>query len=230
MRAAAHDHARRAAADSGQESNLHAAQLVAEAIGWGAFGGLAAGIAGAGRLRFASGRGLIAEAWIPIVPFVTRSGRSRSRARSTEAAHRCVRCRRRLRPDRAARSRSDVAERTDRQRAERGNLHRVRRRHLRGPLEQDRCCRGRLRRLELEDPSHAAGRDRDARNTRPNADNRSRRSVRIAWSRVDRVRPRRRCRRTAPHLDTDHGDHVTVALSVLAHGLCKKPLASRYAA
>ena len=76
MRAAAHDHARRAAADSGQESNLHAAQLVAEAIGWGAFalGGLAAGITGAGLLRFARGRELIAEAWIPIVPLMTAIG------------------------------------------------------------------------------------------------------------------------------------------------------------
>ena len=60
-----------AAADSGQESNLHAARLVAEAIGWGAFGGLVAGIAGAGLLRFARRRDLIAEAWIPIVPLMT---------------------------------------------------------------------------------------------------------------------------------------------------------------
>lgn len=56
--------------DSGRQSAAHATQLVIEAIGWGIFGGIVAGVVGGGLLRLARDHDLIADAWIPIVPLM----------------------------------------------------------------------------------------------------------------------------------------------------------------
>lgn len=56
--------------DSGRQSAAHATQLVFEAIGWGVFGGIVAGVVGGGLLRIARDHDLIAAAWIPIVPLM----------------------------------------------------------------------------------------------------------------------------------------------------------------
>jgi NhaP-type Na+/H+ or K+/H+ antiporter len=56
--------------DSGGQSAAHATRLVVEAIGWGIFGGIVAGVIGGGLLRLAREHDLIADAWIPIVPLM----------------------------------------------------------------------------------------------------------------------------------------------------------------
>ena len=60
--------------DSGGQTAAHATQLVVEAIGWGVFGGLVAGAVGGGLLRLAKDHDLIADAWIPIVPLMAALG------------------------------------------------------------------------------------------------------------------------------------------------------------
>ena len=60
--------------DTGRQTAAHATQLVVEAIGWGVFGGVVAGIVGGGLLRLACKHDLIAAAWIPIVPLMAAIG------------------------------------------------------------------------------------------------------------------------------------------------------------
>ena len=68
--------------DSGRQTAAHAAQLVLEAIGWGLFGGIVAGVVGGGLLRLAHDRDLIADAWVPVVPLMAALGSFRDRGRA----------------------------------------------------------------------------------------------------------------------------------------------------
>ena len=197
-----------AAADSGQESNLHAARLVAEAIGWGAFGGLVAGFAGAGLLRFARRRDLIAEAWIPIVPLMTAiasfaiadalGGSGFIAAFVAGVVYGGIAPR-----DPEATLLSEQL----------GNVLNagtfiVFGAAILGVLwDKIGAIDIAVCRVQLDDRSHAAGRDRDDRNTSPTAHDCIRGLVRTARARVNRVRRRRRRRsRTASHLNTNPGD------------------------
>jgi NhaP-type Na+/H+ or K+/H+ antiporter len=54
--------------DAGKTTSAHAARLVAEAIGWGVFGGVVAGAAGGLILRFGRERGWVGERWAEIIP------------------------------------------------------------------------------------------------------------------------------------------------------------------
>jgi NhaP-type Na+/H+ or K+/H+ antiporter len=60
--------------DSGRQTAAHATQLVVEAIGWGVFGGVVAGVVGGGLLRLAREHDLIADSWMPIVPLMAALG------------------------------------------------------------------------------------------------------------------------------------------------------------
>jgi NhaP-type Na+/H+ or K+/H+ antiporter len=57
-----------AEADEDAISVRHAVDLVAEEIGWGLVGGITAGALGAIVLRFVERRGLVAEAWLQVIP------------------------------------------------------------------------------------------------------------------------------------------------------------------
>ena len=57
-----------AKAEAGQVSDAHAFKLVAEAIGWGACGGLIGGGVAALAIRFGSRHELIDRAWLQIIP------------------------------------------------------------------------------------------------------------------------------------------------------------------
>jgi sodium/hydrogen antiporter len=57
-----------AEADEDAVGARHALELVAEEIGWGLVGGVAAGAIGAIVLRFVQRRGLVAEAWVQVIP------------------------------------------------------------------------------------------------------------------------------------------------------------------
>jgi sodium/hydrogen antiporter len=56
--------------DSGGASAAQATRLVLEAIGWGVFGGVVAGVVGGALLRVARDHDLIANDWIPIIPLM----------------------------------------------------------------------------------------------------------------------------------------------------------------
>ena len=57
-----------AEADAGDITDAHALKLVGEAIGWGLFGGVVAGVVGGALLHTARRQGWISPHWIPIVP------------------------------------------------------------------------------------------------------------------------------------------------------------------
>jgi NhaP-type Na+/H+ or K+/H+ antiporter len=57
-----------AEADEDAVGARHALELVAEEIGWGLVGGVAAGAIGAIVLRLVQRRGLVAEAWVQVIP------------------------------------------------------------------------------------------------------------------------------------------------------------------
>ena len=178
--------------DSGRQTPAHATQLVVEAIGWGVFGGIVAGVVGGGLLRLARDHDLIADAWVPVVPLMAALGSfaiadALGGSGFIAAFVGGVVYRRVARPNR-----SDPAHRADRERARRGDLHRVRRGDPRWRLVEDRSRRGRLRGAEPHRHSNGAGRDRDARDPCPSRDGRILGLVRAAGSRVDRVRDRRR--------------------------------------
>jgi len=59
-----------ATADTGHVTAAHATRLVVEAIGWGVFGGVVAGAVGGGLLRIARDHDLIADAWVPVLPLM----------------------------------------------------------------------------------------------------------------------------------------------------------------
>jgi len=56
--------------DSGALSSAHAARLVVEAIGWGIFGGVVAAVVAAVALRVGRARGWIEGHWVQVVPVV----------------------------------------------------------------------------------------------------------------------------------------------------------------
>ena len=60
--------------DAGETTASHATKLVFEAIGWGIVGGVVAGVVAAYVLRAARGRGWIEAPWIQIVPVITAVG------------------------------------------------------------------------------------------------------------------------------------------------------------
>jgi sodium/hydrogen antiporter len=60
--------------DAGDTTGAHAAKLVAEAIGWGIVGGVVAGAVAAYALRTAKARGWIEGHWVQIVPVVAAVG------------------------------------------------------------------------------------------------------------------------------------------------------------
>ena len=62
-----------AQADAGQ-SDAHAATVVAEAIGWGLVGGIAAGLVAAQAVRLSSAHGWIEEHWLEVVPVIAAAG------------------------------------------------------------------------------------------------------------------------------------------------------------
>jgi NhaP-type Na+/H+ or K+/H+ antiporter len=59
-----------AQADTGEFSGSHAATVVAEAIGWGLFGGILAGAVAAALVRQSRNRGWIEEHWLELVPVI----------------------------------------------------------------------------------------------------------------------------------------------------------------
>jgi NhaP-type Na+/H+ or K+/H+ antiporter len=60
--------------DSGATTRTHALRLVVEAIGWGIFGGVVAGVVGGLVLRVAQDREWIERHWIGVVPVITAAG------------------------------------------------------------------------------------------------------------------------------------------------------------
>jgi NhaP-type Na+/H+ or K+/H+ antiporter len=60
--------------DAGDTTGAHAAKLVVEAIGWGVFGGVVAGVLAAYALRGARARGWIDGHWIQVVPVIAAIG------------------------------------------------------------------------------------------------------------------------------------------------------------
>jgi len=60
--------------DAGETTATHATRLVAEAIGWGIVGGVVAGVVAAYALRAARTRGWIDGHWIQIVPVIAAVG------------------------------------------------------------------------------------------------------------------------------------------------------------
>ena len=109
--------------DSGRQTAAHATQLVVEAIGWGVFGGIVAGVIGGGLLRLAQDHDWIADAWIPVVPLAAALGSFAIRTRWAGAV---------LLPRSSAGWRTAVAgetgigraDRANRERARHGDLHR----------------------------------------------------------------------------------------------------------
>ena len=63
-----------AQADAGDTTATHATKLVVEAIGWGIVGGVVAGVVAAYALRAAESRGWIEGRWIQIVPVIAAVG------------------------------------------------------------------------------------------------------------------------------------------------------------
>ena len=57
-----------AEAEAGEIGDAHAVRLVVEQIGWGIAGGLLGGIVAAGAVVFGTRRGLIAPAWLQVIP------------------------------------------------------------------------------------------------------------------------------------------------------------------
>ena len=60
--------------DAGKTTAAHATRLVAEAIGWGIFGGIVAGVAGGVILRYGRRRGWVGERWAEIIPVAAAVG------------------------------------------------------------------------------------------------------------------------------------------------------------
>ncbi|HTN79217.1 MAG TPA: cation:proton antiporter [Acidimicrobiales bacterium] len=60
--------------DAGAITGRHALRLVAEAIGWGVFGGVVAGVVAGVVLRMANDRGWIEEHWAPVIPVIAAAG------------------------------------------------------------------------------------------------------------------------------------------------------------
>jgi NhaP-type Na+/H+ or K+/H+ antiporter len=60
--------------EAGDTSGSHAAKLVVEAIGWGVVGGIVAGVIAGYVLRSSQARGWIAEQWVPVVPVLAAVG------------------------------------------------------------------------------------------------------------------------------------------------------------
>jgi NhaP-type Na+/H+ or K+/H+ antiporter len=63
-----------AQAESGETSATHATKLVFEALGWGIAGGIVAGLVAAYVLRFARTRGSIQSHWTQVVPVIAAVG------------------------------------------------------------------------------------------------------------------------------------------------------------
>jgi NhaP-type Na+/H+ or K+/H+ antiporter len=60
--------------ESGQTSSTHAAKLVVEAIGWGVAGGIIAGVVAGFVLRWANGHASIESHWMQVVPVIAAVG------------------------------------------------------------------------------------------------------------------------------------------------------------
>jgi len=60
--------------DAGAMNGRHAVRLVAEAIGWGVFGGVVAGVIAGLVLRAANDRGWIEKHWAQVIPLIAAAG------------------------------------------------------------------------------------------------------------------------------------------------------------
>ena len=202
----------------------HAVTIVAEEIGYGILGGVAAGLAAAAVVAIGHRRDLISGSWLQVIPiagaalaygFAAALGGSGFIAAFLAGAIFGglvpAGVRGGLTPERGARSAARGSDAPDLRRRAPGANSEPREladRALRG-AEPDRC-------------PHVAGRDRDARQRRQVADGRVPRLVRPAGPGIDRVRgdhrpagaPRRRRHDPARHLP----DHRPVRVRPRNHG------------
>ena len=175
-------------------SGHHAISIVAEEIGYGILGGVAAGLAAAAIVAIAHRRNLISGSWLQVIPvagaglaygIAAALGGSGFIAAFVAGAIFGALVSQRVRAGLAA-------ERGARRTARRSHVPDLRR-GAAGPGAQARELADRaLRGAQPDAGPDAAGRDRDDPHRRPSADRRLPRLVRAARSRVDRVRGDRR--------------------------------------